>query len=424
MSQGSNWWFIKTLCDLQTAQFFISKTDAKLLVTDGQYFDMMRGAYDNSQAKGAANAESAERRFFHWFLEFPEVFAEGGFDCVLGNPPFLGGQKISGTAGREYADAIKSLYDPIGSVDLVTYFFRRIYNIVANGGFQSLISTNTIAQGDARVGGLAVIRDEGGSINHAVRSMKWPGLAAVEVALVTIHKGEWKRKLYLNQNEVEQITTYLDDQEYIGDPYRLKQNANKSFQGSIVLGKGFILEPEQAQALIERDPKNKDVLFPYLNGSDLNSRPDQSPSRWVINFFDWPERRMSEVEWGELSSEERAGISKRIEDGRTIELAPPGYEGQVATDYPDCYAIVEREVKPERQRWALDARGGTIEGVYALRTPLPERWWMYGEKRPALYKTVTNITSALTIALTSKTVGFALQPVRTVMVTCNWCDRR
>ena len=27
-------------------------------------------------------------RFFHWELEFPEVFADGGFDCVLGNPPW------------------------------------------------------------------------------------------------------------------------------------------------------------------------------------------------------------------------------------------------------------------------------------------------------------------------------------------------
>ena len=51
---------------------------------------------------------------------------------------------------------------------------------------------------------------------------------------------------------------------------------------------GFVLSPEEAQALIANNPRNKDVLYPYLNGEDLNSRPDQSPSRWVINFFDWP----------------------------------------------------------------------------------------------------------------------------------------
>ena len=64
-----------------------------------------------------------------------------------------------------------------------------------------------------------------------------------------------------------------------GNPFRLKANEGKSFQGSIVLGMGFVLEPEEAQRLIEKDARNKDVLFPYLNGEDLNSRPDQSPSR-------------------------------------------------------------------------------------------------------------------------------------------------
>ena len=58
---------------------------------------------------------------------------------------------------------------------------------------------------------------------------------------------------------------------------------------------GFVLEPEEAQRLIEKDPRNRDVLFPYLNGEDLNSRPDQSPSRWVINFFDWPIEKAMQI---------------------------------------------------------------------------------------------------------------------------------
>ena len=37
---------------------------------------------------------------FHWPLEFPEVFMErGGFDAIVGNPPFMGGQKITGNLG-------------------------------------------------------------------------------------------------------------------------------------------------------------------------------------------------------------------------------------------------------------------------------------------------------------------------------------
>ena len=59
------------------------------------------------------------------------------------------------------------------------------------------------------------------------------------------------------------------------------------------MGMGFILEPSEAEELLLEEPKNNDVLRPYLNGEDFNSRPDQSASRWVINFYDWPLERSS-----------------------------------------------------------------------------------------------------------------------------------
>jgi len=45
----------------------------------------------------------------------------------------------------------------------------------------------------------------------------------------------------------------------------------------------------EAQEWIAADPSNAEVLFPYLNGEDLNSRPDTSASRWVIDFNDHTE---------------------------------------------------------------------------------------------------------------------------------------
>jgi hypothetical protein len=44
------------------------------------------------QATAEAWAMAERKRFFHWFLEFPEIIERGGFDCILGNPPYLGGQ--------------------------------------------------------------------------------------------------------------------------------------------------------------------------------------------------------------------------------------------------------------------------------------------------------------------------------------------
>jgi hypothetical protein len=84
--------------------------------------------HPQSQAVARANALAVEqkKRFFHWFIEFPDVFERGGFDCILGNPPFLMNRKLSGTFGDTFLNWVKYEYAPAGSVDLVTYFFRRI----------------------------------------------------------------------------------------------------------------------------------------------------------------------------------------------------------------------------------------------------------------------------------------------------------
>jgi hypothetical protein len=110
---------------------------------------------------------------------------------------------------------------------------------------------------------------------------------------------------------------------------------------------GFVLEPEEAQRLIQVNPRNRDVLYPYLNGEDVNSRPDHSPRRWVINFTDWPIER--------------------------------------AMDYPECFRIVEERVKPERTR----LKDGSDE--FVLRKPLPQKWWIYADKRPELYRTIASL---------------------------------
>ena len=72
------------------------------------------------------------------------------------------------------------------------------------------------------------------------------------------------------------------------------ENADIAFIGCYVLGMGFVVEPDEAKAWIAENPHNTEVLFPYLNGEDLNSRPDCSASRWVIDFNDWPESKAKE----------------------------------------------------------------------------------------------------------------------------------
>lgn len=317
-------------------------------------------------------AKAHGRRPFHWALEFPEVFERGGFDDMVANPPFLGGQKITGPLGGDYRDYLVEIVAGglRGSADLSAYFMRRVAHLLREGGSLGMIATNTIAQGDTREVGLAALLAAEYVCTRSIPSQKWPGEANLEVAIVWVRRGEWAGKSVLDDVEVEAITPYLTPRGSAdGTPFRLAANAGKSFQGSIVLGMGFVLEPSEAEVLIARDPRNRDVLYPYLNGEDLNSRWDQSPSRWVINFHDWPLDR---------------------------ESAPQGYAGPVAADYPECLRIVEERVRPERET--------NNRKVYR------DRWWHYAEKRPALYATIAGMERVLVTARVSKFCSLVVSP--------------
>ncbi|MFN4763716.1 Eco57I restriction-modification methylase domain-containing protein [Gillisia sp. Q332] len=415
LTSGKKWFRIKQLADLQVAQFFIPKTaeNREKLTTEATYQNYLNSGAQ-IQDRGAAMAISAEKRFFHWFLEFPQVFSKGGFDCILGNPPYLGDKKLKSNYGESFLNLVLFYFRPIGAVDLSGYFLRRIYELINNQAFLSIITTNSISQGNTRKGGLEYLLKKSGHINHAVSSMKWPGKAAVEISLLTVTKIDWKKSYYLNGKIVTTISALLDDSEIINSPVFLNSNKNKSFIGSYVLGSGFVLDLSIAEKLIRSDSNNKEIIFPFLNGYDLNNDPKYQPSRFVINFFDWPETRYSANEWKELKPFDKKSILDKIKEHKFIPKAPPNYVGKVATDYPLCYNIIKELVKPERQRWKLDSKGNELIGQYAVRDPMPERWWIYGEKRPGLYGQLKKFSRTLTVALTSKTVGFVFLPTNIV----------
>ena len=295
----------------------------------------------NDLAKDAP--DGAARRPFHWPLEFPEVLVRnnGGFDAAVGNPPFLGGQRITGAMGTAFRNWLvgQVAEGRRGSADLVAYFFLRAFNLLRSGGGFGLLAVNTISEGDTRLVGLEAMTRAGAIIRAAYPNEPWPGTAAVATSRVHVQKGNWDGQRKLLGRPVNHISAFLSDHEE-WSPRQLKQNENIAFQGSIVLGMGFVITPEEASDLIALDPRNADVLFPYMNGQDLNSETDQEPTRWAINFWDWPEER--------------------------------------AQTYEGPWKILEERVKPERQRRKSN-------GEYALRNPLPQRWWQYGEKRPGLY---------------------------------------
>jgi hypothetical protein len=225
------------------------------------------------------------REPFYWALEFPEVFLEEdepkGFSAIVGNPPFMGGSKITGTSGTDYREfLVEYVARSIkGNADLCDFFFLNAGNLLASKGTFGLVATNTIAQGDTLEVGLDQLIRAGFSIPRAVSTLPWPGTASLEFSYVWLQQALWKGKFILDGKIVSGITSFLKPPGTVsGNPYRLANNRSKSFLGSKVYGQGFVLEVEESKQLINKNHKNEDVLFPYINGQDLNSNPDQSPS--------------------------------------------------------------------------------------------------------------------------------------------------
>ena len=266
---------------------------------------------------------------FHWEIEFPEVFGREnpGFDAFVGNLPFAGKNAVAAGNVGGYPDWLKTLHEQShGNADLVAHFFRRAFDLVRPGGTFGLIATNTIAQGDTRSSGLRWICEHGGEIYRAVKRYQWPGEAAVVVSVLHVAKtgevrdertgsrdveaaevadrhatGRFPGGRVLDGAKVDAITAFLFHRGGHADPVRLQANAGKSFVGSYVLGMGFTFDDTdkkgvasplaEMRRLIESDPRNREVIFPYIGGEEVNTSPTHAHHRYVINFLNWPLRR-------------------------------------------------------------------------------------------------------------------------------------
>ena len=313
--------------------------------------------------------QTAPRRPFHWAIEFPEVFAQGGFDAICGNPPFMGGQHLTGNLGTVYRDyLVHQLADGAkGSADLVAYFYLRVFGFLKDGGVFSLIACNTISQGDTRQVGLERMVKNGAIILSAHPDMPWPGKAGVAISPVTIFRGNnWLGSCFLSGLEVDVISPFLSGQEEWSARV-LATNQGESYQGPIALGMGFTLSPEEAQALIKSSAKNQEVLFPYLGGEDYTSQADQRPTRWIINFFDWPLDRSGIGSWMRFSMRDKISAWKSG-------VVPCDYPGRVAADYPELLEHVIKNVKPER-----DLNKDRVAHDF---------WWRYLRPRSELYHAI------------------------------------
>jgi hypothetical protein len=221
-------------------------------------------------------------------------------DAIIGNPPYQSKNKMQGEFGAEYVQSVRKRYPKVpGRADYCVYWFRRAHDELQPGGRAGLVGTNTIRQNYSRKGGLEYIVKNGGTITEAVSTQVWPGEAVVHVSIANWGKGithKGLRKLFTQEGDALDSPWRKDELSVIGPslsigfdvseaiPLRANSESTACAQGQTHGHEGFLLSPEEAQAMIAAERKTAEVLFPFLIGDDLLGEIPPAPTRYVIDF--------------------------------------------------------------------------------------------------------------------------------------------
>jgi hypothetical protein len=305
-------------------------------------------------------------RPLHWVLEVPDVMAGSrpGFDAIIGNPPFLGGKKVSGAIGSNAREwLVNQLADGAkGNADLVAYFFLRAQGLLKERGTIGLIATNTIAQGDTREVGLDRMVESGLTITQAIQSRSWPAKSAnLEYAAVWGSVGPVADDVprVCDDIEVARISPLLEPEGRVtGNPVRLGENVGVAFIGSNVnCVDEFCFTQSHADEWLVKEPRLKPYILPYLTGADVNSGSG-SATRWIADFTGTP--------------------------GSPPDFARGFWESMKGVILP-----ARLELLASKPRLARD-------------------WWRYESAGTSMRRAIADLEEVLVIALVSKTV----MPVR------------
>ena len=401
---------IRRVADLILAAFFEGEKPKERENNRLTYADFLLKEDDATSASLAASKPPVPP--YHWELEFPEVFERdnSGFDAIIGNPPFAGKNTIAASNPPAYPDWLKQLHtESHGNSDIVAHFFRRAFNLLREGGTFGLIATNSIGQGDTRSTGLRWICKHEGHIFRAQRRLKWPGKAAVVVSVLHAAKGPFTGPNNLDGQDVETISAFLFHNGGHDDPEILKANAGKSFIGNYLLGMGFTFDDtdrkgvatplSEMRQLLEDNPRNHKVIFPYIGGQEINTSPTHAHHRYVINFRDWPLRRT------DLGATWRNAGDNTQEDWLRDGIVPLDYPEPVAADWPELLAIVEERVKP--QRMALPPKN-------TINKEAAQKWWRFLAYRQGLNAAISGLKRVLVVSRISNTFALTYLPSESV----------
>ncbi len=309
-------------------------------------------------------------------------------DYIVGNPPFIGTKRMIDALGDGYTEALRQAWkgDVPESADFVMFWWAKAAELVRDGKAQhfGFITTNSIHQTFNRrvIEPFLAEAKKPLHLAYAIPDHPWIDSAdgaAVRIAMTVAAPGkaagildkvitEQAREDGENEVILSRIEGTLAPNLQIGadlgSAAALTSNDKLAGMGVALHGAGFILNPEEAEALRISGPE---VIKPYLGGADLLRSPRE---RYLIDFS--------------FMTAEDALLAN-----------------------PAAYQHVFNHVKPERDQ--------------NRRAALKDNWWKFGWERPVLRKALVGLSRFIGTTETSKHRVFQFIPVTTLadhMIVC------
>jgi type I restriction-modification system DNA methylase subunit/predicted type IV restriction endonuclease len=265
--------------------------------------------YEGKQTSFLDTEEIHRVNAFDWDREFPEIFKAGGFDAVIGNPPYIRQEMIGDF--KEYFQQHYKVYD--GVADIFAYFIERGITFLNQSGFFSYIVANKWMRANygknlrqwLKKQGLEEIVDFG-DLPVFQKATTYPCIIRVannnpgnKVSIIPVKSLNFtdlqeyveKEKFILERNKLDDNGWSLSDERTQKLLDKLKKTGislGEYVKGKIYYGiktglnEAFVIDAETRKRLIAEDKKSAEIIKPFLLGRDIKRYKQPKENKYLI----------------------------------------------------------------------------------------------------------------------------------------------